>query len=65
MVTALLTLDRPRQAQDAYDALALALCHCTVGGLRDRLDAAVARSTARPARPAPMAPTAPARRAAP
>ncbi len=52
MVTALLKLEGPRQAQDAYDALALALCHCTVGGLRDRLDAAVARTrVARPATP--------------
>jgi crossover junction endodeoxyribonuclease RuvC len=66
MVTALLKLEGPRSAQDAYDALALALCHCTVGGLRDRLDAAVARS-ARPAAPNPAARPAavPARRAVP
>jgi crossover junction endodeoxyribonuclease RuvC len=47
MVTALLKLDGPHKAQDAYDALALALCHCTVGGLRDRVDVAVSRSAAR------------------
>ena len=46
MVTSLLKLAEPPRPFDACDALALALCHCTVGGLRDRVDAALARSSA-------------------
>jgi crossover junction endodeoxyribonuclease RuvC len=54
MVTALLQLAEPPKPFDACDALALALCHCTVAGLRGRVDAALARATARasgPSRP--------------
>jgi crossover junction endodeoxyribonuclease RuvC len=46
MVTSLLKLAEPPRPFDACDALALALCHCTVGALRSRVDAALARGRA-------------------
>jgi crossover junction endodeoxyribonuclease RuvC len=46
MVTRLLHLDEAPRPADASDALALAICHIWRGGAQDRLDRAIARSTA-------------------